>query len=292
MKQHHHALEVGDIFVLPVTKIRPTQFSIGLVSVDCKKRQVEEVFANGRMDDFLRQEGRLVPVVLGPDQELYITDHHHLSTAVWRADIPPEEKHVYGFILHDWSDKHPDRFWQEMIEGNLTWLYDDKGGGPVNPYLLPKSIGHILNDPYRTLSRWLRDCGCYTKDSLKDKTRLVDIHEKYVPTTQAKAFFIEFRWANFLRENVKLELKKADFSRTCETMPYSSIYLSKEVDALIKAFDIVVSLIGCMQLRGVTYDKHGCLVKKPHDESPHHRITDVETQLDSEAGRNGSKKGH
>ncbi|MBF0162835.1 MAG: ParB/Srx family N-terminal domain-containing protein [Magnetococcales bacterium] len=165
MKHAHHPLEVGDIFVLPVAKARPTQFSIGLVSVDCKKRQVEETFASGRMDDFLRQEGRLVPVVIGPGDELFITDHHHLSTAVWRADIPEESKHVYGYILQDWSEKHPDLFWREMIENNLTWLYDDKGDGPLNPHLLPRSIGHILNDPYRTLSRWLRDCGCYTKDS-------------------------------------------------------------------------------------------------------------------------------
>ncbi|MEO5363021.1 MAG: ParB/Srx family N-terminal domain-containing protein [Magnetococcus sp. DMHC-8] len=274
MKHHHHRLEVGDIFVLPVTEVRPTQFSIGLVSVDCKKRQVEEVFAKGQMDDFLRQEGRLVPVVLGPGGAYYITDHHHLSTAVWRADIPQDRKHVYGFILHDWSDKDGDHFWREMIEGNLTWLYDDKGDGPLNPYLLPRSIGDILNDPYRTLSRWLRDCGCYTKDSLKEKTHLVDVHQKYLPASQAKAFFIEFRWANFLRANIKLELKKADFSMTCTTMPYSSLYLNKEVEALIKAFDVVVSLIGCKQLQEVTYDKHGCLVKQ-HTDHPHRREADA-----------------
>lgn len=227
------------------------------------------------MDEFLRQEGRLVPVVIGPDGEYYITDHHHLSTAVWRADIPQEAKHVYGFVLHDWSDKSMDVFWQSMIEGSLTWLYDDKGDGPLNPYLLPKSIGDILNDPYRTLSRWLRDCGCYTKDSLKEKSRLVDVSHKYIPTSQAKAFFIEFRWANFLRANVKLELKKADFTNTCATMPYSSLYLTKEVDALIKAFDIVVSLIGCQQLLGVTYDKHGCLVKLYKEDDPHRREKDV-----------------
>ncbi len=272
--KNHHRLEVGDVFLLPVEKIRPTQFSIGLVSVDCKKRQVEEAFSNNRMDDFLRQEGRLVPIVIGPGGEFYITDHHHLSTAVWRAAIPHENKQVYGFILNDWSAKDGDLFWRDMIEGNLTWLYDDKGDGPLNPYLLPKSVGDILNDPYRTLSRWLRDCGCYTKDSLKEKTHLVDVHEKYLPESHAKAFFIEFRWANFLRANVKLELKKADFSMTCETMPYSSLYLSKEVEALIKAFDIVVSLIGCKQLQGVLYDKHGCLVK-PHSDHPHRREIDL-----------------
>ncbi|MBF0461786.1 MAG: ParB/Srx family N-terminal domain-containing protein [Magnetococcales bacterium] len=274
MKQHHHPLEVGDVFVLPVEQARPTQFSIGVVSVDCKRRQIEEVFASDRMDDFLRQEGRLVPVVIGPGRALFITDHHHLSTAVWRADIPQDKKNVYGYVLQDWSDKSPDLFWRDMIENNLTWLYGDKGDGPLNPNLLPRSIGDILNDPYRTLSRWLRDCSCYTKDTLKEKTRLVDVHGKYFPESHAKAFFIEFRWANFLRENVHLDLKKADFSLTCRTMPYSSLYLTKEVEALIKAFDIVISLIGCKQLQGVTYDKHGCLVK-PHLDGPHRRDSDL-----------------
>ncbi|WP_130471863.1 ParB/Srx family N-terminal domain-containing protein [Candidatus Magnetaquicoccus inordinatus] len=279
-KNHHQHLEVGDIFELPVEKIRPTQFSIGLVSVDCKRRQIEKEMAHERLDEFLRQEGRLVPVVLGPNRELFITDHHHLSTAIWRADIPHGHKYVYGYILQDWSEKDGDHFWRDMIENHYTWLYDDKGEGPLNPYLLPKSIGDILNDPYRTLSRWLRDCGCYTKDSLKEKTHVVDISEKYLPSSQAKAFFIEFRWANFLRANVKLALKKADYSMTCATMPYSSLYLTKEVDALIQAFDIVVSLIGCKQLQEVTYDKDGCLVKAGHVDHPHRRLTDPEMAED------------
>lgn len=262
MKHHHHPLAKGDIFRLPVNQAHPTQFSVGMISADCKKRRVEEAHEAGKLHEFLCQEGHLVPVVIGPGQTFYLTDHHHLSAAVWRANIPEEEKRVHAYVLNDWSDKEDHLFWREMIENNLTWLNDDKGDGPLNPQLLPKTISDVLNDPYRTLSRWLRDCGCYTKDELKDKTKLVCEEEKFLPESHAKAFFIEFRWADFLRQNVKLELKHEDFSRTCATMPYSPLYLSNEAAALEKAFSIVVDLIGCHQLRNVTYDKHGCLVNK------------------------------
>lgn len=262
MKHHHHPLEKGDIFHLPVNMARPTQFSVGMISVDCKKRGVEEAHEKGELHDFLCQEGHLVPIVIGPGGEFFLTDHHHLSSAVWRADIPGDEKRVYGYVIQDWSDKEGDEFWRAMIENNYTWLYDDKGDGPLNPHILPKSIGDILNDPYRTLSRWLRDCGCYTKDILKDRKKPICEEEKFLPEGHAKAFFIEFRWANFLRQNVRLELKHEDFSQTCATMPYSPLYLSREAEALEKAFSIVVDLIGCHALHEVTYDKHGCLAKK------------------------------
>jgi hypothetical protein len=262
MKDHTDKLEKGDIFRLPVDLAHPTQFAVGMVSVDCKRKQIERLHEGGGLDEFLCQEGHLAPVVIGPGGVFYLTDHHHLCSSLWRADIPAKKKSVVAYVLHDWSDKEPDAFWREMIDGSLTWLYDEKGTGPLNPRILPSSIGAILNDPYRTLSRWLRDCGCYTKDELKDKSKPMCAEEKFLPASHAKAFFIEFRWANFLRENVRLEQKGEDFSKTCAAMPYSSLYLSKEAKALEHAFDIVVELIGCHALREVTYDQDGCLVKK------------------------------
>ena len=262
MKDHKDTLEKGDIFKLPAQLAHPTQFAVGMVSVDCKRRQVEQLHESGKLDQFLCQEGHLAPVVIGPQGVFYLTDHHHLCSSLWRADIPDKEKNLVAYVLHDWSDQEPNEFWRQMIEGNLTWLYDEKGTGPLNPLILPCNIGTILNDPYRTLSRWLRDCGCYTKDELKDKTKSMGDQEKFFPAGHAKAFFIEFRWANFLRDNVRLDLKCHDFTKTCASMPYSSLYLQHEAAALEQAFDIVVDLIGCQKLREVTYDQHGCLVKK------------------------------
>lgn len=261
MSHQDKKLEKGDIFKLSVDKARPTQFAVGMVSVDCKKREMEKAHKEGKLEELLCQEGHLVPVVVGPGNQLFITDHHHLSSSIWRAEIPSEDKWVYAYVYEDWSNQSMDAFWRSMIENNLTWLYDDKGDGPLNPNMLPRHISELLNDPYRTLSRWLRDCGCYTKDVLKERKELICTQGKFLPQGHAKAFFIEFRWANFLRQNVKLKLKNEDFSRTCASMPYSSLYLADEVEALKDALSIVVDLIGCHALREVNYDKHGCLVK-------------------------------
>jgi hypothetical protein len=265
MKSHTDKLAKGDIYRLPVADAHPTQFSVGMVSVDCKRKQIERAHGEGKLSELLCEEGHLVPVVMGPGGQHYLTDHHHLSTAVWRADLPEKEKVVVAYLIHDWSKLKADKFWQKMIENNLCWLYDDKGDGPLNPRLLPADIGGLLNDPYRTLSRWLRDCGCYSKDVLKDRKKPMCDAKSFLPEGHAKAFFIEFRWANFLRQNVPLELSDADFSRTCASMPYSSLYLTEETKALEKAFDIVVPLIGCHELTQVTYDDDGCLVKKKGD---------------------------
>ncbi|MBF0339818.1 MAG: ParB/Srx family N-terminal domain-containing protein [Magnetococcales bacterium] len=261
MKKHDQSLEKGDIFKLPVDQAHPTQFAVGLVSVDCKKREMEKAHKEGKLEGLLCEEGHLVPVVIGPGNKLYITDHHHLSSSIWRAEIPAEDKWVYAYVYQDWSKKKSDEFWRDMIESNLAWLYDDKGDGPLNPYMLPSHVDDLLNDPFRTLSRWLRDCGCYSKDVLKERKEKICTKGKFLPEGHAKAFFIEFRWANFLRENVKLELSNPDFSRTCASMPYSSLYLTDEVAALKKALSIVVDLIGCHALKEVNYDKHGCLIK-------------------------------
>lgn len=188
MKDHKDKLEKGDIFKLPAQLAHPTQFAVGMVSVDCKRRQVEQLHESGKLDQFLCQEGHLAPVVIGPQGVFYLTDHHHLCSSLWRADIPDKEKNLVAYVLHDWSDQEPNEFWRQMIEGNLTWLYDEKGTGPLNPLILPCNIGTILNDPYRTLSRWLRDCGCYTKDELKDKTKSMGDQEKFFPQDMPRRF--------------------------------------------------------------------------------------------------------
>ncbi|MBF0308456.1 MAG: ParB/Srx family N-terminal domain-containing protein [Magnetococcales bacterium] len=262
MKNCKHTLEKGDIFCMPVASGRPTQFAVGMVSVDCKRKTLEALHLKGTLEDELCEEGNLVPVVIGPGKVFYLADHHHLCTALYRSEVIPEEsKYVFAYVVDDWSVLEPDQFWQSMIEGHLCWLWDEKGNGPLNPGLLPHHVNGLLNDPYRTMARWVRDLGCYTKDVLKTRHRPMCQEEKYLPEKQAKAFFIEFRWANFLRQNVHLKLHRPDFSLTCRSMPYSGLYLKREGEELIKAFDIVVDLIGCHQLQEVTYDREGCLEK-------------------------------
>jgi hypothetical protein len=259
MKKHDSHLEKGDIFWLPISDARPTQFCIGKVSAGCKQSELERQFHAGSLEAFLCEQGHLAPVVIGPGKQLYLTDHHHLTAAVWHATPEGFPRRVAAYVFHDWSDLDIDEFWRHMIEHNLAWLYDNKGVGPLHPGLLPKNVGDLLNDPYRTLSRWLRGCGCYTKNEQKDQHEPMGDKDQYLPTTQQRSFFLEFRWANFLRNNIKLELRHEDFSRSCAAMPYCSLYLPNEVEALKTAMADVIELIGCHALREVDYDQHGCI---------------------------------
>lgn len=261
-------LKKGDIFKMPISHAHPTQCSVGMLAVECKKREIEAAFAEEEgkgLYKLLCKAKHLVPVVIGPGGVPYLTDHHHLSTAIWRADIPTDEKMVNAYVLNVWSDLDQDAFWAKMIENNLTWLYDDKGEGPINPALIPDSIGKVLNDPFRTLSKWVRDCGCYRKNPADEHHKHMCEEESYFPESRDEAFFIEFRWANFLRQNIRLENGKGT-TLSNASMPYSPKFLKHEVSVLEKAFAEVVKLIGCHKLKETTFDKHGCPIYKDPSE--------------------------
>lgn len=261
-------LEKGDLFWVKVDKLHPTQFCVGIVSAECKRRSIEEHAAKGGLQQFLCQEGHLVPVIMGPPgKTLYLTDHHHLCTALWRARLPDDEvKRVAANLIHDWSDLDIQAFWERMNENHYVWLYQ-YGIGPLSPNFLPRSVGDILNDPYRTLSRWIRDAGCYVKDELKDKDRHMCDQDSFLPQAKNAAYFIEFRWANFLRDNVALAEDPHLFHLTCNLMPlHPEPLFLHEVKTLRKALPEVINLIGCNQLSSVIYDDLGCLESsKPID---------------------------
>jgi hypothetical protein len=254
-------LKQGDLFRVTVEKLHPTQFCIGIVSAECKRRSIEEYAVKGELQQFLCQEGHLVPVIIGPPgKTLYLTDHHHLCAALWRADLPQKTtKEVVAYVIHDWSDMEPQPFWDRMNDNQLAWLYQ-YGVGPLSPSILPTSVGGILNDPYRTLARWIRDAGCYVKDELKDQDRPMCDEDSFSPPTKNTAYFIEFRWANFLRENITLAENPHVFHLACELMPrHPAGHFLREVKTLREALPQVIKLIGCNQLTKVSYDDMGCL---------------------------------
>jgi hypothetical protein len=255
-------LKEGDLFWTGVEDLHPTQFCVGIVSAECKRYSIEEHAADGKLREFLCKEGHLVPVIIGPPHKtLYLTDHHHLCTALWRARLSTDvKKEVAANVIHDWSDMKPVDFWLRMIDEHYTWLHDMNGVGPLNPSLLPDTIGGVLNDPYRTLSRWIRDAGCYFKDELEGKDKPMCDRDSYIPSAKNAAYFIEFRWANFLRQNVSVEDDVRIYHLPCGLMPlHPHAHFKREVKMLRRALPQVIRLIGCHQLEKVTYDDKGCL---------------------------------
>lgn len=118
----------------------------------------------------------MVPVVVGRKERLYLVDHHHLVRALYEEG----EKHVLTSIVADLSHLGKDEFWSVMGHRNLVYPFDATGARrPVGD--LPRRIGELEDDPFRSLAGAVRDAGGFAK---------ID------------APFSEFLWADFFRRRL------------------------------------------------------------------------------------------
>lgn len=229
----------GDQCTLNVEDLRPTQFAVGSIAVDCKAASISKK-SKKKLKKYLDDEARYVPAVIGPDGKFYITDHHHLATALYRAKSPDwgsKDKVLnvniidkYDFKKTSWAE-----FWSDMLAQHRTYNYDEKGTPYMDFALLPKDVGDLLNDPYRTLSRWVRESCGYVKlgKTQCDKIRPNPPH--------AAPYFMEFYWGVFFRKELPLDLAKLE---VCKSIPYSSICLNDEAGQLKGIYDQAMQLAG------------------------------------------------
>lgn len=103
-------------------------------------------------------------------------------------------------------------------------MHDNKGLGPMNPMLLPANLGDMLNDPYRTLSRWVRESCGYLKSG-KDQCATFG--------PGASSWFMEFSWADFLRGTTPIASAEKP---VCVSMPYTKECLPNQVGALVMLY--------------------------------------------------------
>ena len=83
-------------------------------------------------------------------------------------------------VLADLSKLEKTEFWSFMDSRN--WLHPFDAKGERRLYAdLPKSIGKLVDDPYRSLAGDLREAGGYSKDTTP---------------------YSEFLWADFLRRRL------------------------------------------------------------------------------------------
>ncbi|MCF1429249.1 MAG: ParB/Srx family N-terminal domain-containing protein [Shewanella sp.] len=198
--------------LMEVKNLRPTQFSVGSVAVECKKKKIEKEFEKGKLENYLAKESRHVAAVVGPDGNFYITDHHHLSTAVYRAkegDWSGKNQKLYLTILDNFHGTgiSMDEFWSIMAKQKNVWPYDEKGK-EVKDYgdKLPKmDMGDLKDNPYRTLSRWTRESCGYIK---KGKDQCLALEATAGEPTAPN--FMEFYWAKFLRDQLEKDNSDLD----------------------------------------------------------------------------------
>jgi hypothetical protein len=174
---------------IAVNHLRPTQITVGMIEVHEKMKHLKELRDRPpHLKDFLANN--LIPVVKGPEDKFFVTDHHHLGRAMWEAGIDGASLDVDANL----SNLADSAFWQEMDRRKLVHPYDDRGHKQDFEHI-PHHVKQLLDDPYRSLAARVRNAGGY------DKTQRP---------------FAEFLWADFFRPRIKAELLKDDFDKAVQ----------------------------------------------------------------------------
>jgi len=167
-----------------VLELRPTQFVLGMKEIEDKVEKLS-TFKPKELAEYC--DDHIIPVVIGPQKQIYMIDHHHFARACW-------ETKTNGFkieVLKDLSDLEPRQFWNQMIQREWTYLHDQFGLGPHPTSALPSDIRCMADDPYRSLAWAVREKNGFKK---------------------MKEPFFEFKWAAYFRHNLDIILhSKSDF---------------------------------------------------------------------------------
>jgi hypothetical protein len=166
----------------PILNLRPTQMTLGMREV-IAKRKAWRAFDPEKLEAFLGSH--MVPVILGPGKEPYLTDHHHLARALHDNGV----KSVFTTVIADLHQLDEDAFWTVLDFRAWTHPYDGKGRRRAYAEL-PRTVAGLKDDPFRSLAGELRHLGGFAKDSTP---------------------FSEFLWADFLRRRIKIKAVKKDF---------------------------------------------------------------------------------
>jgi hypothetical protein len=181
-----------------ITSLRPTQITVGMREVKAKRKRWREKGAK-KGGKFLG--AHMIPVVLGPKELHYIIDHHHLARALHDEGV----KDILVTVVANLSKLEPDAFWFFMDNHNWMHPFDDKSRRRDHKDL-PKSVGGLIDDPFRSLAGELRRAGGFAKDTTP---------------------FSEFLWADFFRRRIKRKLVENDFSHALE----NALQLAKSKEA-------------------------------------------------------------
>jgi hypothetical protein len=164
-----------------IKDLRPTQMTVGYREVARKRKEWEKREEKG--GEYLGQH--MIPVVMGPKERLWMIDNHHLARALHEEGV----KCVLVRIVADLRLVRGRLFRTYM--DNRNWIHPFDAEGRRHDFGdIPRDIGELTDDPYRSLAGELRRAGGYAKDDTP---------------------YSEFMWADFLRRHVAKGLIERDF---------------------------------------------------------------------------------
>ena len=187
---------------VPVEDLRPTQITVGMREVGLKRQMIRAQDAKKKTGAFLGKH--MVPVVLGPKNRNYVTDHHHLARALHEEGV----KDVLVTVISDLSALDKDEFL--FVLDNRGWMHPfDENGRRRDYSAIPKTIGELIDDPYRSVAGELRRMGGFAKDTTP---------------------FSEFLWADFLRRRIDRNAVVKNFDKAMKDA--LALVKSKDADYL------------------------------------------------------------
>ena len=105
---------------VPILSLQPTQMTVGIREVKEKRKRWREHKPKKRAEVLGRH---MIPVVLGPGDQHYVIDHHHLARALHDEGV----KDVLVTVVADLSMVDPRSFWDAMDNHRCVHPYDAKG---------------------------------------------------------------------------------------------------------------------------------------------------------------------
>ena len=193
-----HSVHNPGLAQTQLKRLRPTQLSVGYAEVEDKSLQWTRL---GKKKLKIQIQQHVFPAVLGPGQEYFIVDHHHLGLALLQRGI----EEVFVTVLDDLSWLKAPMFWRTMEFRSWTHPYDNRGRRRRFADM-PRSLTDLKDDPYRSLAGLVRGAGGFAK---------------------SQAPFVEFLWADFFRPHIAVGLIKNDPKRAVR----EGVRLAQSMDA-------------------------------------------------------------
>lgn len=165
-------------FYIDPRKLKPTQFCLGFKEVEFKKQKILKM-SKQEYEKYLIE--KITPVVLAPNNEIYLVDHHHHSKSI----IELGRKDIYVKVIADYRHLSLLKF-KKMMKKNKYLNLLDENSKQRKFEELPSCLNELRHDLYRSLAWAVREKKAFIKRD--------DI------------LYFEFRWAEFFRSYIPEKL--------------------------------------------------------------------------------------
>jgi hypothetical protein len=170
-------LPAHSMCTVEIAILRPTQSAVGMKEVEIRAKKIGKMTAK-ELEHYLRKH--MAPIAIGPGGVPYLLDHQHLARALLQAHAG---KNLYAEVKENWSKLPEPEFWAKMQAHDWVYLHDETGNPLSDPTRLPRTIGNMRDDPYRSLAWLVREKSGYS---------------------QTESPYADFHWADFFRARVHL----------------------------------------------------------------------------------------